>query len=71
MRSGFLTSGENNVEARNENGTSYIYLTLFRSVEFLGRRDLVFRPGRASGIDEYLLRTPDAQLQTNLSFRVA
>jgi alpha-mannosidase len=70
MRSGFLTSGENNVEARNEGNKTYIYLTLFRSVGDLGKRDLVYRPGRASGIDEYVVKTPDAQLLTHLSFRI-
>jgi hypothetical protein len=70
MRCGFLTSGENNVEARNENDKTCIYLTLFRSVGYLGKRDLLYRPGRASGIDEYEVETPAAQLLTHLSFKI-
>jgi hypothetical protein len=36
----------------------------------LGKRDLVYRPGRASGIDEYVVNTPDAQLLTTLNFKI-
>lgn len=44
---------------------SDLYLTLFRSVSHLGKKDLATRPGRASG---YLLATPKSQLLTNLEF---
>jgi len=37
-------------------------LTLFRSVGLLGRDDLLWRPGRASGINNKVVETPDAQL---------
>jgi len=52
-------------------GTNEIALTLFRSVGLLGRDDLLWRPGRASGINNKVVYTPDAQLQKKLSFDYA
>ncbi|MFA6075516.1 MAG: alpha-mannosidase [Negativicutes bacterium] len=46
-------------------------LTLFRSVGLLGRDDLLWRPGRASGINNKVVETPDAQLCKPLSFEYA
>ncbi|TLG76684.1 glycosyl hydrolase-related protein [Culicoidibacter larvae] len=43
-------------------------VTLFRSVGLLGRDDLVNRPGRASGINNIVVPTPDAQMQQTMSF---
>lgn len=48
-----------------------IALTLFRSVGLLGRDDLLWRPGRASGINNKVVHTPDAQLKKPLSFEYA
>lgn len=46
-------------------------LTLFRSVGFLGRPDLIRRPGKASGNEFKYIPTPDSQLQTNLTCKFA
>ena len=43
-----------------------IALTLFRSFGFMGKENLLYRPGRASG--ESVIATPDAQLLGPLSF---
>ncbi|MGL5936775.1 MAG: glycoside hydrolase family 38 C-terminal domain-containing protein, partial [Cetobacterium sp.] len=48
-----------------------IALTLFRSVGLLGRDDLLWRPGRASGINNKVVYTPDSQLLGKLSFDYA
>lgn len=45
-----------------------IAVTLFRSVGLLGRDDLVNRPGRASGINNIVVPTPDAQMQQDMRF---
>lgn len=41
-------------------------VTLFRSFGYMGKADLLYRPGRASG--ETVVATPDAQLLGTLSF---
>lgn len=46
-----------------------IQLTLFRSFGWMGKEDLVYRPGRASG--EKIVPTPDAQLLGPLTFELA
>lgn len=43
-----------------------IALTLFRSFGYMGREDLLYRPGRASG--EKIIETRDAQLLKKLNF---
>ncbi|MBZ7264909.1 mannosylglycerate hydrolase [Klebsiella oxytoca] len=43
-----------------------IALTLFRTFGFMGKENLLYRPGRASG--ESVVETPDAQLLGPLSF---
>ncbi|MGN0076597.1 MAG: glycoside hydrolase family 38 C-terminal domain-containing protein, partial [Parafannyhessea sp.] len=43
-----------------------ICLTLFRTYGFMGKEDLLYRPGRASG--ERTMETPDAQLLGPLDF---
>lgn len=48
-----------------------IALTLFRSVGFLGRPDLLRRPGVASGNQFTYIPTPDSQLQSELRFKFA
>ncbi|QEH61993.1 mannosylglycerate hydrolase [Spiroplasma chinense] len=39
-----------------------IAITLFRAYSLIGRKDLLFRPGRASGIEQYPHDTPKANL---------
>lgn len=43
-------------------------ITLFRSVGYLGKEELVRRPGRPSGIK---METPDSQLLTTMEFNMA
>lgn len=45
-----------------------IALTLFKATGVLGRNDLDWRPGRASGINNTVVETPDAQLLKPLRF---
>lgn len=45
-----------------------VEITLFKSVGYVGKNDLHFRPGRASG---RTMESPDGQLLKNLSFQVA
>lgn len=45
-----------------------IALTMFKSTGVLGRSDLDWRPGRASGINNTVVETPDAQLLKPLRF---
>ncbi|GFO52557.1 glycoside hydrolase family 38 C-terminal domain-containing protein [Lactococcus garvieae] len=47
---------------------SHFALTLYRSVGVLGRDDLAWRPGRASGINNKIVQTPDAQMQGEMDF---
>jgi alpha-mannosidase len=51
--------------------TDELAITLYRSVGVLGRDDLLWRPGRASGINDKVVYTPDAQLQKTLNFEYA
>ncbi|WP_182199727.1 glycoside hydrolase family 38 C-terminal domain-containing protein [Paraliobacillus salinarum] len=46
-----------------------IALTLFRSVGYLGKPDLMRRPGVASGNQFRYIETPDSQLQKKLTFK--
>ena len=50
---------------------SKISLTLFRSVGFLGKPDLIRRPGIASGNEFKYIETPDSQLIQKLKFKFA
>ncbi len=56
-----LTRGNNEFQVVDNS----LEVTLFRSYGFIGNKDLVWRPGRPSGIH---LATPDAQLQKELVF---
>lgn len=48
-----------------------IALTLYRSVGYLGRPDLLRRPGVASGNEFKYIPTPDSQLHQRLKFKFA
>ena len=50
---------------------SKIALTLFRSVGLLGKDNLLWRPGRASGINNKVVYTKDAQMLKEMSFEYA
>ncbi|MCI8957454.1 MAG: mannosylglycerate hydrolase [Eubacterium sp.] len=43
-----------------------VRLTLFRTYGFMGKENLIYRPGRASG--EKIIETPDAQLLKEMDF---
>ncbi|QAS53569.1 glycoside hydrolase family 38 C-terminal domain-containing protein [Halobacillus litoralis] len=63
------TKGLKEYEVLKEEGR--FALTLFRSVGLLGRDDLLWRPGRASGINNKVVRTPDAQMHGKMTFEYA
>ncbi|MGI8316705.1 glycoside hydrolase family 38 C-terminal domain-containing protein [Halobacillus mangrovi] len=63
------TKGLKEYEVLKEKGQ--LALTLFRSVGLLGRDDLEWRPGRASGINNKVVTTPDAQMEGEMSFDYA
>lgn len=48
-----------------------IAVTLFRSVGLLGKDNLLWRPGRASGINNKVVYTPDAQMKKEMRFNYA
>ncbi len=50
---------------------SQIALTLFRSVGYLGKPDLIRRPGVASGNEFKYIKTPDSQLIKRMKFKFA
>lgn len=58
-------NGVREYEDINENHST-IRLTLFRTYGRLGKSDLLYRPGRASG--DATVATPNAELRENLSF---
>ncbi|AGM25391.1 glycoside hydrolase family 38 N-terminal domain-containing protein [Spiroplasma chrysopicola] len=70
IKVGYLTRGNNEYEVINDDHYSTLWITLFRSVPFLGRNNLINRPGRASGVNEISVNTPDAQLLTTLTFNL-
>ncbi len=59
-----LTKGNNEFEVANQG----LALTLFRSYGYIGNEELLWRPGRPSGVH---IATPDAQLQKELVFELA
>lgn len=71
--SGSLTVFSKGVKEYQFVGENYsqIALTLFRSVGYLGRPDLLRRPGVASGNEFKHIPTPDSQLQQSMVFKFA
>lgn len=61
-----ITKGIKEYEVIKKSGT--LALTLFRSVGVLGRDNLAWRPGRASGINNKVVYTPDAQMRKKMEF---
>lgn len=64
-----FTSGLKEYEVLPEH--NQLALTLFRSVGLLGRDDLEWRPGRASGINNKVVETSDAQMIGEWTFDYA
>ncbi|ROU15914.1 alpha-mannosidase [Kluyvera ascorbata] len=64
-----LTKGIKEYEVYPQENT--LALTLFRSVGLLGKDDTVWRPGRASGINNKVVETPDAQMHQEMIFDYA
>ncbi len=62
-----IPQGVREYEVIGENG-NMIRLTLFRTYGFMGKENLVYRPGRASG--EKVIETKDAQLLKEMSFNL-
>ncbi|SIO93308.1 glycoside hydrolase family 38 C-terminal domain-containing protein [Vibrio spartinae] len=70
----FFSNGIKEYEVINDDNsptTGKIALTLFRSVGWLGKPDLVRRPGIASGQQFKYIPTPDSQLLEPLTFDIA
>ncbi len=65
-----FTKSVKEYEFVNEN-YSGIALTLYRAVGHLGLPDLRRRPGRPSGLDYKIIKTPEAQMKGKNTFRVA
>ncbi|WP_338972794.1 hypothetical protein [Spiroplasma endosymbiont of Panorpa germanica] len=69
-----FTIGNNEFEIIGKD-FSTIALTLFRGVSLIGRRGLMYRPGRASGINDYPYETPESNLleemEFNLNFKIS
>ncbi|XUA18660.1 glycoside hydrolase family 38 C-terminal domain-containing protein [Citrobacter sp. OP27] len=66
---GVMTKGIKEYEVLPDEDT--LALTLFRSVGLLGKDDTPWRPGRASGINNKVVLTPDAQMQQTMCFEYA
>ncbi|PLR38032.1 glycoside hydrolase family 38 C-terminal domain-containing protein [Chimaeribacter arupi] len=66
---GVMTKGIKEYEVVPEENS--IALTLFRSVGLLGKDDTRWRPGRASGINNKVVHTPDALMQQTMTFDYA
>ena len=66
---GVITKGLKEYEVLPESDT--LALTLFRSVGLLGKDDTLWRPGRASGINNKVVETPDAQMLQEMEFDYA
>lgn len=64
-----LTKGIKEYEVYPQENT--LALTLFRSVGLLGKDDTLWRPGRASGINNKVVETPDAQMHQSMVFDYA
>lgn len=64
-----MTQGIKEYEVFPQENT--LALTLFRSVGLLGKDDTVWRPGRASGINNKVVKTPDAQMHQEMIFDYA
>lgn len=60
-----LTDGVREYEVTGEN-YSDLMLTLFRTYSYMGKKELLYRPGRASG--ETIVPTPDAEIQGRHEF---
>ncbi|PLR38650.1 alpha-mannosidase [Chimaeribacter californicus] len=66
---GVMTKGMKEYEVLPEENS--IAFTLFRSVGLLGKDDTQWRPGRASGINNKVVYTPDALMQQPMAFDYA
>ncbi|MGG5840186.1 glycoside hydrolase family 38 C-terminal domain-containing protein, partial [Huaxiibacter chinensis] len=66
---GAITQGIKEYEILPASDT--LALTLFRSVGLLGKDDTPWRPGRASGINNCVVETPDAQMLQTMRFDYA
>jgi alpha-mannosidase len=65
---GVITKGLKEYEILKNNTFA---LTLYRGIGLLGRDNLIWRPNRASGINNTVVKTPNGQLLGNLEFNYA
>ncbi|WP_338972785.1 glycosyl hydrolase-related protein [Spiroplasma endosymbiont of Panorpa germanica] len=65
-----FTKGTNEYQIIGDD-KNQIALTLFRAVSYIGRRHLIYRKGRASGVDDYPHATPESNLNIPLEFEFA
>ncbi|MDU5110267.1 MAG: glycoside hydrolase family 38 C-terminal domain-containing protein [Clostridium sp.] len=63
---GVITKGIKEYEIIND--TNIVALSLFRGVGLLGKNDILWRPGRASGINDQPMYTNDAQMIGKMVF---
>lgn len=63
---GVITKGIKEYEIINDSNT--VALSLYRSVGLLGKNDILWRPGRASGINDQPMYTNDAQMIGKMVF---
>lgn len=69
IKNNLTISSNTNRELTLENGN--VYYSLYRSNGLLGRNDILWRPGRASGVNDKPVYTPDSQVKKNLKFNFA
>ncbi|ARU91045.1 glycosyl hydrolase, family 38 [Spiroplasma clarkii] len=67
---GVFTKGTNEYQIIGANQEK-IAITLFRGVSRIGNRDLLYRGGRASGINDYPHPTPESNLLKKLEFSLS
>ncbi|AVP48992.1 glycosyl hydrolase-related protein [Williamsoniiplasma luminosum] len=65
---GFYSKTQNEYEFINVGNQQKIAITLFRGVSLMGRRNLIYRPGRASGINDFPYHTDNSNLKKKLNF---
>lgn len=66
---GIITKGIKEYEIIEKTNT--LAITLFRGVGLLGKNDILWRPGRASGINDQPIYTNDAQMIGKMQFEYA
>lgn len=66
VKIGVATNGNSEYLINKDNND--IEITLFRSVKYLGKNNLSWRPGRSSGTSDFIFETKNSILKTELNF---